>query len=229
MQSTFNSTALLRPGLAGWRWTTASQYVKTFGLSLTITILTAAVALLPEAAALLQFDRSAIATGEFWRIVTGHCVHWNADHLFWDLTMFSLLGAICERRNQPRFAVVLLLATLAIPCSIGVLQPRFETYRGLSGLDSALFTLLAASLLEDKVREKHWPWVIGISLLLFGFAAKILFETISGTTVFVDSAAASFEPVPLAHIIGALAGLSPACLDLIRHAGKNYTSGTASR
>ena len=39
---------------------------------------------------LLQYDRAALATGEWWRLVTGHLVHLGWDHLA--LNVAGLIG-----------------------------------------------------------------------------------------------------------------------------------------
>ena len=176
-------------------------------LTVWLTVLCLGIALLPNADSWLQFDRSAIAAGQWWRVVTGHFTHWNGEHLFWDLSIFAILGWICERKDRSRFVIGLSAATLLISFAGWILLPVLQTYRGLSGLDTALFTLLAASALQANWREQQWGWVIAIGALLAGLAAKIAFEMQSAGALFVDTAGAGFQPVPLAHIIGAFVGM----------------------
>jgi len=177
------------------------------GLTAWLTVLCLSIALLPNADSWFQFDRSAIAAGQWWRVVTGHFTHWNGEHLFWDLSVFAILGWICERNDRSRFVIGLSAATLLISLGGWVFLPTLQTYRGLSGLDTALFTLLAASALQANWREQQWGWVIAIAGLLAGLAAKIGFETLTDGALFVDTAGAGFQPVPLAHVIGALIGM----------------------
>jgi len=61
-----------------------------------------------------EYNRSAIKSGEAWRIVTGHLVHWNLDHLVWDLGMFAVLGGLCEMRNSRIYVVCLAASALFI-------------------------------------------------------------------------------------------------------------------
>jgi rhomboid family GlyGly-CTERM serine protease len=177
--------------------------------SLVLSCVTVGVALIPGAAEWLQFDRGAVAAGECWRIITGHFVHWNGDHLFWDLAVFALLGALCEGRNRWQIVAVLAIAGLLISAALWIFLPDCETYRGLSGIDSALFALVAANFLRDQWQEKRWGCVIAIAALFVGLIAKIIFELVTGTTLFVNSPAAGFEPLPLVHIVGAAVGLLP--------------------
>jgi len=41
---------------------------------------------------------------------------------------------------------------------------------------------------------------------LLGLVAKIGFEMLTRSAIFVDASSAGFQPVPLAHVIGALVG-----------------------
>jgi rhomboid family GlyGly-CTERM serine protease len=176
------------------------------GLTAGLAILCVALAVVPGANEWLQFDRSALAEGQWWRIFTGHFTHWSAEHLAWDLLVFVALGLICEPANRPRFVIGLLASSLLIPLTLWVLVPGLQTYRGLSGLDTALFTLLAASALQTSWREGRWRWFIPSAVLLLGLVTKIGFEILTDSTMFVDASSAGFQPVPLAHVIGALVG-----------------------
>ncbi len=42
--------------------------------------------------------------------------------------------------------------------------------------------------------------------LIAGFEAKLGYELVTGTTLFVDSSAAGFTPLPLVHAVGGLVG-----------------------
>ena len=156
---------------------------------------------------LLEFDRTAIAAGEWWRVATGHWVHWSADHLLWDLGVFAVLGVLCERRSRPRFLGCLLLASLLIPVAVWLALPTMATYRGLSGIDTALFALLAVFLVTEKYRQRQWGWMLTIVGLFVGLAGKIGFEIAGSSALFVDVEEAGFIPVPLAHVVGASVGI----------------------
>src|SRR3990172_6884652 len=64
-----------------------------------LALLAGIVYLVPGLASSLQFDLSAIAAGEGWRIVTGHWTHVSLDHLLWDAAVFAALGFASERRS----------------------------------------------------------------------------------------------------------------------------------
>lgn len=133
-----------------------------------------------------------------------HLLHWNGDHLLWDLLMFVSLGALCEAWMRTRYYATLLVAAAAIPISLGICQPELATYRGLSGLDTAIFSLLMAQQALDKFKsqdKRAWLFA-GLWTLMCG---KIFYEFVSGNVLFVQDT--SFIPVPWAHLMGALVGL----------------------
>ena len=175
-----------------------------------VTLSLAAVAtllfLVPGAAPALQFEHTAVAHGELWRGLTGHLVHFNADHLMWDVFALLLLGAWAEFVSRRGMVVTTVLAAVAISVMVFFLQPQLTTYRGLSGLDSAMIGLTIAELLRSARRERD-PWtaaVAGISALLF--LGKSLYECTSGGTLFAQ-ASGDFVAVPAAHLVGFLCGL----------------------
>jgi rhomboid family GlyGly-CTERM serine protease len=157
----------------------------------------------PALTNLLQFDRAAIARGELWRVVTGHWTHWSFSHLAWDLAAFIALGIACIHRRPRATAWTLAIGSLAIGAAVWFWQPHLSAYRGMSGLDAALFALLAVDVLMGT--GLHAVRAACAAVLLC-FLAKLDFELMSGRSFFVDSAAAGFVPVPLAHAVGAAVG-----------------------
>ena len=176
---------------------------------MTVLIATASVgiALWPGAGSLFEFNRAALAAGEWWRVVSGQLTHFGLDHLAWDAGVFLVLGAMCERRNRTATLTCLGIATVLIPAAVWLLLPEMATYRGLSGLDTALFALLGVMMIWEKWREGSRGGVAVIVFLLLGMVAKIAWEFVSGGTIFVDSSSGQFVPVPLAHLVGATIGL----------------------
>ncbi|WP_221029273.1 rhombosortase [Actomonas aquatica] len=166
-----------------------------------LAALAVAIALIPGATELFQFDRSAALGSVQWsRLFTAHLTHFEADHLRWDVLALLLLGTLAERTDRRATALTLLLAAPAIGLGVLLFQPHFDTYRGLSGLDSALYGLITARLLVDGWRERHDFTISIAALALIGFVLKTGFELLTAETVFSDSL--TFAPVPLAHLIG---------------------------
>ncbi|TWU12150.1 Rhomboid family protein [Symmachiella macrocystis] len=177
------------------------------GISLLLGGVAVCLSFLPAIASQLQFEPSAIAAGQLWRIVTCHFTHWSLDHLIWDALAFVILAALCETTNRRSFLGCLTASAVLIPLCIDLLMPEVDAYRGLSGIDSALFVLSATTILRENVTTRRWGWVAAVGIVLCGFAAKIGFEYVTGQTLFVDSAAADMVPIPLAHVVGGLVGV----------------------
>jgi rhomboid family GlyGly-CTERM serine protease len=178
-----------------------------------IPFVTAALALLAVAASLfgewsqlLTYDRVQIAAGELWRFVTGHLVHWNGDHLLWDVVVLGVLGALVEQRDRRALTATLLLSAVAISAAVWMCDPLTVQYRGLSGVDSALFGFVAPLLFVESRRNRQTAVSWLVAALATGFVAKVGWEIVTGQTLFVDSAAAGFVPLPLVHAVGAIVG-----------------------
>lgn len=189
----------------------AAPQCRTAGRAPHITLILGAAALLlhalPGATGLFGYDRA--VPGQVWRVLTCHWVHWDGGHLFWSLGAFLVLGILCERDGRRTYLWCLGLSTLAIPPVIWLAMPGLGTYAGLSGLDVALFTLFACSMLREKLHERAWGWVAACVLLMLALLAKVAFEFLTGTAVFVDESSL-LTPVPLAHAVGGAAGLATA-------------------
>lgn len=161
---------------------------------------------IPVSAELLQFERSAVMAGQWWRLGSSHWVHWTANHLFWDVLTFSVLFFRAAQISWKRLFVLMVVAGLLIPGLIFWFHPEYITYRGLSGLDSALFSFVVLSLaLKAKDSgERYSVWGLGA---LFGlFVAKVAYEYASGETLFVQSMGPGVVAVPLAHLVGGVLG-----------------------
>jgi rhomboid family GlyGly-CTERM serine protease len=159
----------------------------------------------PSLTSELEFSRDALAGGELWRLFTGHLTHFSAEHLRWDLLVFVALGALVELRSRAHFVCCVVGGALLISLGVWWLQPQFVTYRGLSGIDSALFAYVAVDVLVLGWAERRWHVAGAAAAALVLFLAKVMFEVVFGQTVFV-SAGDTFDPVPLAHLLGAVVG-----------------------
>ncbi len=172
----------------------------------TLVIATSAILafVIPEMATALQVDFDAIATGQWWRIFTGHVTHFDASHLFWDWVVFVVLGAVCEIRHRRFFPFAMGVMAAGITVSIAAGCPQIDTYRGLSGIDTGLFVWfvidqgLASWRANDRMVSALWM------IPAIGLVGKSLFEFQTGQTMFVDSS--SFQPLVESHLAGAAFG-----------------------
>lgn len=171
---------------------------------LTIPIVALVLHFTPHAADFLQFDRAALARGQLWRLVTCHAAHFNASHLLWDVATFALLACLLPRFSVRTWSALLGGSALVISAGVWVLQPRFEFYRGLSGIDCALFSAVVTLRIREAFDERDRAALTITTIAALGFVAKCLFELITQTSAFV--ADGEFVPVPLAHLLGGTCG-----------------------
>lgn len=198
--------------------------------SLAISALAALALAFPSLGAAWEFQRIAVTRdGELWRLMTAHLTHFDFDHLCWDVAALLILGSLAERAGRRATVLTLLSAALVIGLGVWLFQPRFDTYRGLSGLDSALYGLVCARLVADGVRARHGFSVAIGALALTGFALKCGAELTLGETVFTAGAAAGYAPVPLAHVLGLGVGLCAALVEYKSKAPAPANSVTADQ
>lgn len=179
------------------------------GASLVLCTVAVGLYLWPAAAEIFQFDRDAIAAGQYYRWITGHATHWSFDHLIWDVSAFVALGSVCEIMDRKKFSLCIALSALLIPLGVWLWLPQMDHYRGLSGLDSALFAWVAVEIVKRDLRERNWFRVGAIIALVAAFGAKLALEFFGGQTLFVQNLEGA-APVALAHLIGATVGCAVA-------------------
>jgi rhomboid family GlyGly-CTERM serine protease len=182
------------------------RYQVTWVISL-IALFAWACPLLTQA---MELDYALVVDGQWWRIWTGHLTHYDGGHLAWDLLMFSVLGAACEREHPRSFAIYLILLMAGVAAMIAMCCPDVRVYRGLSGLDTGLFVWLVADQCRRCWRDRNHLaaaiWLATVGALI----GKLIYEATTGRTLFVD--ASNFTPLVQAHLAGALFGSACALL-----------------
>jgi rhomboid family GlyGly-CTERM serine protease len=144
-----------------------------------------------------QYHRLAIADGQWWRLLTGHLAHISVEHFFWDALMFITLGSLVEWQSRARWLGVTLGSAVAISAGLWWLRPDMMWYRGLSGIDSALFACIMAGWLRHAGMRRLLGG-LGLILLL----GKAGYEWQAGQAIFVQFDQPHVTAEPLAHLIG---------------------------
>src|SRR3954462_1309378 len=111
-------------------------------VTVVLAALFSAASLAPAEA--LEYERIRVTAGEVWRLLTGQLIHWTPRMAAFDVGMLLGLGVWLELRGDRRRLINSLalgagLSTLAVY----TLSPDLLTYRGSSGVASALFVLAA--------------------------------------------------------------------------------------
>lgn len=167
----------------------------------------------------LLYRHAAIATGETWRLVTGHFVHVDAEHAALDITALLLIAWIFSHELTTRQqAAVVLSGIAAVDGVLWFGEPRLAWYAGLSGLLHAWFAAGATCWAAAPRRQgaastgSRRPW--GIALLL-GLIVKLGLE-MRGNAFWL--AAPGFDVVTAAHRAGSVAGvLMGATIAVVRY------------
>ncbi len=160
----------------------------------------ATYALLGPAPESLIFDRSAISSGELWRVLSGHLVHADREHLIWNMVPFLMLGTLLERElglSAGDHALLLALGAVVITAGVWWALPGLDRYCGLSGvLNTQLSVFLAIAW-----RRQRNPALIAVGI---GVVAKVLVEVSLGGGLLSIGA---WPSVPIAHGFGLISGV----------------------
>jgi rhomboid family GlyGly-CTERM serine protease len=142
-----------------------------------------------------RYQRDAVASGEYWRILTAHLVHLDASHALLNALGLVLLWGLFARAWRPRqwlFAIAMSLLTINL--GFWFLSPQLQWYVGASGLLHGVFACGCIALL----RERDWT---GVAATLI-FIAKLAWEHWMGPLPLEQSGAV----VTIAHLYGAVGG-----------------------
>lgn len=175
--------------------------MKTLRTPLVLFALPVALAALAPVAS--RFDRAAILHGEWWRLVTGHWVHFSVSHAAWNLLALLAAGAWLERVRPGALLRYTLLAAPLISLGLLALAPTMAFYGGLSGLAVGVVVLLALTRLSATTSTLAW-WCAALALV----AAKLAWESAGGGAAFSDFGPAAIRPSVEAHWLGAVTALA---------------------
>jgi rhomboid family GlyGly-CTERM serine protease len=139
----------------------------------------------------LRYDRSAIAAGGWWRLLTAHIVHLDVHHLILnELGLVLMWSLFAEDYDAVEWCVIVLSGALAISCGLWWLSPQVSWYVGASGV---LHSVMAAGAAKHLVEHCWDRWILTI-----GLCAKLAWEQWGGASahwIVVD-----------AHLYGACCG-----------------------
>jgi len=145
-----------------------------------------------------RFDRTGIASGELWRLATGHFVHLGWPHFALNAAglglVWYLVGNVFDWRQ---WLVIGAVSVLTMDLGLWYFDPELGWYVGLSGL---LHGILAAGLTE-RLRKPDAGTLLLAALLL----GKLAWEQISGPLPGSEGTAGGTVVVD-SHLFGALGG-----------------------
>jgi rhomboid family GlyGly-CTERM serine protease len=139
--------------------------------------------------ALLEYDRVAVESGEWWRLITAHLVHLDSAHLFANAVAMVMLLIIC-RGSRVRQLLQLPYLMAGSGVVMYFLAPQVQWYLGLSGVLHGLW-LICSMQQSPPVRS----WMVALLML------KLSLETV--TVGF--RTASPVEALPEGHLSGVVA------------------------
>lgn len=118
-----------------------------------------------------RYERTPIATGEWWRLLTAHVVHLDTGHALLNAAGLALLWALFARIHGVRaWLLVLVIVVAVIDGGFWWLSTQLRWYVGASGLLHGIFVagcvamirardrvgVIAAAILVAKLAWEHW-------------------------------------------------------------------------
>jgi rhomboid family GlyGly-CTERM serine protease len=151
----------------------------------------------------LRYDRTALAAGQWWRLLTAHIVHLDFNHAALNSLGLVLMWALFARDYRPRQWLAIVLGSVAaIDAGLWLRDSTIAWYVGSSG---ALHGLMAAGTLAHLRRGDLDGWILAVFIVV-----KIAYEQSAGALPFAD---AHGGVVVDAHLFGAIGGACiAACL-----------------
>lgn len=189
-------------------------------LTLVVSLASLLASLLPAQIS-LAFTAEGMRLGQWWRLWTGHFVHYGSAHLWGDWLAFVVWAALVESESRRALLATLLMGAPLLLLALNVAGPALAEYRGLSGIDTAL--VIELILLRGFIQNEpggargFGPWLTRlfgrptlrtIGAYSLGLSAwKIAYEFYAGRAILAHDLGVGVQLLPAAHAFGALIGL----------------------
>ena len=147
--------------------------------------------------AYLEFNRSKILSGEWWRLLTSHLTHFDEWHLAANLAYLSILIYWSRHLALEGWLSYCAFATVVVPVALLLEPDPLEYYRGISAL---LYGLTVWGSLALAARGRRYLYLIPVGILIF-----IAIELLGLTPV--RYLAADAVVYPAAHLYAVLAAI----------------------
>ncbi len=161
-----------------------------------------------KAILLLRYQRDALASGEVWRLMSGHLVHVNWTHLGMNLAGLWLVWQIFyPLLRQGQWWLVFGASLLVIDLGLHYFNPQLLWYVGLSGILHGLFAAGAVMM----IRERGIRGSLFLLLLVIKLGWEIWQGAMPGSAESIGAAV-----ITDAHLYGAIGGTVMALLFTVR-------------
>ncbi|WP_438482312.1 rhombosortase [Oleiharenicola lentus] len=143
-------------------------------LYLAATALALLIQLNPAWRDALLYDRHALAQGEWWRLWSGHFVHFGWPHFVADAGLLFILGWLLDARHRLFGAIALVAMPLFISAILYRFDPEMIRYGGLSALNLGLLIYYALQGWQRNWADWFWPAVLVI------YVGEVIYEIVKG-------------------------------------------------
>lgn len=150
----------------------------------------------------MAYNREAILDGEWWRLWTGHFIHFTLMHAFVNGALLLLLSLTLVEVYSRKFVLTLVfIGPVAISILLALFVPEMAWYRGAS----ALASLFMALLIGHAFYRRRGKSVSILYALIFAWLIKLILESLGVSLADL--------PYPIqvawqAHLAGILIGVS---------------------
>ncbi len=149
--------------------------------------------------AALEYDRSLITQGQWWRLLSGSIVHLGWYHLMLNAIGIGVLVLLCPQPLSPWIWLRrLTLIALGMSLCLYAFVPKLQTYVGMSGVIHGLFVLG----LVPQLLRRDWIAAACLAYLI----GKLGYEIVTGAPV-SDEAAIGGHVVTESHLYGSIIAL----------------------
>ncbi len=154
---------------------------------------------------ILRYERTGIASGEIWRLVSAHIAHLGWTHLAMNAGGLLLVWFIVgDAFSALRWCVTAVIIVVVIDAGLWLFSPEVRWYVGLSGL---LHGILAAGLAVKLQRPAGETVALGLLLV-----AKLAWEQFNGPLP-GSATGAGGDVIVDAHLYGAVGGVLAALVN----------------
>jgi rhomboid family GlyGly-CTERM serine protease len=190
-----------------------------------VSFCTLALLVLPDALVHFRYDRTALLSGQWWRVITGHLVHLNAAHLAFNLFgLFLICELLWRDLSWKHGCALLFFSATATSALLWWLHSDLAWYAGLSGVLHGLWTGCALSgwwsmqargeiapIGSALTKERALPMRSAFSRYFFMgalilLALKLGLEAAYGPSPHTERMIEG-SVISVAHLYGALAGI----------------------
>lgn len=147
---------------------------------------------------LFRYQRNEILSGQLWRLISCHFVHFSWKHLVLNIAGLIFIWALFKHILSQRIWLLLTLGSIVgIDISLLIIHPEIKWYMGLSGVLHGYFA--GGAILQIRLNGiKSLPYLI---LLMI----KLLWEYLNGPLPGSEELT-GVRVITEAHIYGAIGG-----------------------